>query len=156
MREIIFKGKRKDNGEWIYWNIYGELCRLSGKRARLEIPKTAGESYYHYIYQIRQLILPESISEFSGLTDKNETKVFEGDIVKFTDSLFGYSHTGMVCFNEGSFCIKYEYWNKERFHRIGQTEKWQDMGASAVITYQYEVIGNIYDNPELIGGEKND
>ena len=50
MREILFKAKRVDNGEWVYWNVYGELCKESGKRARLSIKNGATTSYYNYEY----------------------------------------------------------------------------------------------------------
>ena len=151
MREILFRGKQKDNGEWVYGayyhqtEFYGDDC-----------------DYHYIISSCDELednmmcfdgVIPETVGQYTGLTDKNGKKIFEGDVVKFTDSPFGYSYIGVVCFNEGSFCIKYEYWKKEKFHRIGQTDKWQDMGASGTVTYQYEILGNIHDNPELIESE---
>lgn len=149
MRKILFRGKRKDNGEWIYWNIYGELCRLSGKRERLAISKTAGEHYYHYIYQIRQLIIPETIGQYTGLTDKNGKKIFDGDIIK------ALSDSG------NTSCITSV--------GIGNCKETSDDGTTAIAVYttyfsdgyyvlptnkkyknRTEVIGNIHDNPELL------
>lgn len=141
MREILFRGKRKDSGEWVC-GFFVNLPLVHYNRTEPLI--TSGETGTSYE------IDPETVGQFTGLTDKNGKKIFEGDVVKFTDSPFGYSYTGVVCFNEGSFCIKYEYWKKEKFHRIGQTDKWQDMGASGIVTYQYEIWGNIHDNPELL------
>ena len=146
MREILFRARRIDNGKWVEGAPYQEYVEfwqewewfIQTKHPLTNVP------YLHLE------IDRKTICEFTGLTDKNGKKIFEGDVVKFTDSPFGYSYTGAVCFNEGSFCIKYEYWKKEKFHRIGQTDKWQDMGASGVVTYQYEILGNIHDNPELL------
>ena len=147
MREILFRGKRKDNGEWVVGYL---LIGANGNPyiIPLEIARYvhSGDTCVGTFY----LVDPSTVGQLTGLTDKNGKKIFEGDVVKFTDSPFGYSYTGAVCFNEGSFCIKYEYWKKEKFHRIGQTDKWQDMGASGVVTYQYEILGNIHDNPELL------
>lgn len=136
MREILFRGKRTKTGEWVSGLIWHHTEKAS--------------SIYSDELDKHVWVHPETVGQFTGLTDKNGKKIFEGDVVKFTDSPFGYSYTGAVCFNEGSFCIKYEYWKKEKFHRIGQTDKWQDMGASGVVTYQYEILGNIHDNPELL------
>ena len=140
MREILFRGKRKVCDELVYGFPF---ISRNGEYKIKWYDGYYGSSKTSEIY-------PESIGQFTGLTDKNGEKIFEGDVVKFTDSPFGYSYTGVVCFNEGSFCIKYEYWEKEKFHRIGQTDKWRDMGASGIVTYQYEILGNIHDNPELL------
>lgn len=78
MREILFKAKRIDNGEWVYWNVYGELCRESGKRARLSIKKGATTSYYDYIRQAHQMIDISTICQYKGLTDKNGNKIWNG------------------------------------------------------------------------------
>ena len=137
MREILFRGKRKDNGEWVKGSFWDEIPGKLGGIAQY------GSCVFHHVNFT-------TVGQFTGLTDKNGKKIFEGDVVKFTDSPFGHSYTGVVRFNEGSFCIKYEYWKKEKFHRIGQTDKWQDMGASGIVTYQYEILGNIHDNPELL------
>lgn len=136
MREILFRGQAFGGREWIYGHY------RNGRKLHIIYHDENSDNCY--------AVRPESVGQFTGLTDKNGKKIFEGDVVKFTDSPFGYSCTGIVCFNEGSFCIKYEYWKKEEFHRIGKTDKWQDMGASGIVTYQYEILGNIHDNPELL------
>ena len=147
MREILFRGKN-DSGEWVYGWLGHPQCYNT-------TTKMISSVYFTEISddlksRLNIIVDYNSVGQFTGLTDKNGKRIFEGDVVKFTDSPFGYSYTGVVCFNEGSFCIKYEYWKKEKFHRIGQTDKWQDMGASGIVTYQYEILGNIHDNPELL------
>ena len=149
MREILFRGKRTDNGEWLegWYQPPVEVTHCDGRKESLgaSLSVIGQDGFLEDVY-----IIPETLGQFTGLTDKNGKKMFEGDVVKFTGSPFGYSYTGVVCFNEGSFCIKYKLWRKEGFHRIGQTTQWQDMGASGIVTYQYEILGNIHDNPELL------
>ena len=140
IREIIFRGKRVDNGEW----VYGDLLTGTDILECWEISEKTGMGD-------RYDIDPETVGEYVGIKDKNGKKIFEGDVVKFTDTTFGYSHIGEVCFDKGSFCILYEFYGRKKLHRIGKTDKWQDMGASGTITYSYEVIGNIIDNNELLG-----
>ena len=143
MREILFRGKQKGIMNW----VEGTGIFTDGINTWL----SANEPNRPIAYGLKhKIVLSETVGQFTDLTDKNGKKIFEGDVVKFTDSPFGYSYIGVVCFNEGNFCIKYEYWEKEEFHRIGQTDKWQDMGASGTVTYQYEILGNIHDNPELL------
>lgn len=141
IREILFRGKTKQ-GEW----VYGDLLRQYGVTEIYVDTDTLSE------YDLpNYLIIPETVGQYTGLKDKNGNKVFEGDIVKFTDTAFGYSHIGAVCFYKGSFCILYEFYGQKKLHRIGKIDKWQNMGASGTTTYSYEVIGNIHDNKELLG-----
>lgn len=150
MREILFRGKHRDKGF-----VFGYYGVFKGS-PQIYVPFTAEEekrNQGHIFSAIGGLwyeVYAETVGQFTGLADKNGREIFEGDIVKFTDSPFGYSEVGSVCFHEGSFCIQYTYWSEVRFHRIGKTEKWQDMGASGTVTYEYELLGNIHDNPELL------
>lgn len=149
MREILYRGQMKsDNGEnkkgkW----VFGHYCELID-----------GKKIIPYIYHKGEII-KETLGQYTGLTDKNGNKIFEGDIVEFESH--GYipsSERGTVIFKDGCYGIEYEDdfikkygWDK-KFHRIGMVSEWQDMGASGTITYTYEVIGNIHDNPELLKG----
>jgi uncharacterized phage protein (TIGR01671 family) len=137
MREILFRGKRKDNDNpW----IYGHLHKMDGY----------GTGYTEYGIQVQDtstsrpwsvLVIPETISEFTGLTDRNGKKIFEGDIV---EGLFLHSMpvNSVVAFSDGSFGL---LWN-----RAGAETFW---AFTSICNVEYEVIGNIHDNPELLKGE---
>ncbi|MBQ7818479.1 MAG: hypothetical protein IJ341_02160 [Bacteroidales bacterium] len=122
----LFRAKRKDNNEWLYWNIYGELCRVSGKRTRLAITKGAGTSYYDFIHQIRHLLIPKTIGRFTALNDKNGKKVFEGDIV-----VLRACRPHEVIYSNGGFEL------------VGTAIPIRNVD-------RFELIGNIHDNPELM------
>ncbi len=137
MREILFRGKRVDNGEW----IEGGYAENGGKtfiivRTRY-IPDTRDWDTVEYYennpcYHLSMIeVDPETVCQYTGLTDKNGRKIFEGDIINDID--YGI----MKCiYLHGSFV-----WYKEDGFKI------ECMRYVPVI----EVIGNIFDNPELIG-----
>ena len=145
MREILFRGKRKDNDNpW----IYGHLHKMDGY----------GTGYTEYGIQVQDtstsrpwsvLVIPETVGQYTGLTDKNGKKIFEGDIVRADDFIFsiqygkcggtqnadnyGYMGFYLEAVSEGTkLCAKY--------------------GLRDDICYftDISVIGNIHDNPELL------
>lgn len=130
MREILFRGKRIDNGEWVEGN-YGEYYNGEKKVSCISIPSKetiSGSLCYD--------IIPETVGQFTGIKDKKERVVFEHDIVKAYDPLDEISFIGVVKYFDGSFYIcDTDFCSYYR---------WMD--------YEIEVIGNIYDNPELMGG----
>ena len=122
MREILFRGKRTDFNRW----IEGYLYRLSEKLNPFIMIKNQGGTAFE--------VIPESISQFTGLTDKNGKKIFEGDIVKCISSDFvGRPKTDTITVNDMTDYNTLVYLN---------------------CSNEIEVIGNIHDNPELLkGGE---
>lgn len=137
MREIIFRGKSKDNGEWIYGGAVHQTDCYGMKVDRWYIIDGTDTNDYDIGYPIR--VIPETIGQYTGLTDKNGTRIFEGDIVLYD----GEKH--LVVFetrNEtGYFGIK-----------IDHIETWGF--CLSVPANSMEVIGNIHDNPELVERRK--
>lgn len=126
MREILFRGKRVDNGEW----VYGHYCRYgyTDKEKDYIIPHYASDLYAFEV-------IPKTVGQYTGLTDKNGTKIFEGDIVKW------FSRKYTVVYKDGRFIGE-----KEHFIGVDEYEFINLYGS-------LEVIGNIHDNPELLGVE---
>ena len=136
MREILFRGKRIDNGEWAYGNLnYGTI----------EI-KSIKDSYYISDFDVNPWdkkfypVIPETIGQSTGMTDKNDKKIFDGDILKEYGSM--PEHSLMVIRNVGFGCFIEFY-----FH--GEKHSTEQVGHIGWLSYD-EVIGNIYDNPELL------
>lgn len=124
MREILFRGKN-DAGEW----LYGYLTKPAGNPCFI----IDGDDYFGGV-------IKETIGQYTGLTDKNGTKIFEGDIVKGT-IVSQWAKEEIICCVEyqtdGFVCIeKGEYKHKVKFAK------------------NIEVIGNIHDNPKLLQGEE--
>ena len=131
MREILFRGKTLC-GKWVEglpYEVDGVIDCIRVKEQILDII-----SYTTY------KVIPESISEFTGLTDKNGNKIFEGNIVDY--DYFGERKIGKIFFNN----CGYEIENEGCFLCVHYTDKQLDC----------EVIGNIHDNPELLKGGGTD
>lgn len=145
MREILFKGKRVDNGEWVEGS-----CVVTEKEAyivfgveTMPIDSECCDLYATEWYQVN----PETVCQFIGLTDKNGVKIFEGDIVS-TDIERPYL---IVEFRDGCFM----------FNCNDGGEDYYDIMLPILdepqTQYKYgEVIGNIFDNSELMEGGGSD
>lgn len=143
MREILFRGKRKDNGEWVEgYLIRDEICNT-------HIP------YIGYLFDAGHdvdisEVIHETVGQFTGLTDKNGKKIFEGDVLPIEDEIIA-----VVIFRDGCFRLE-EYglsgaWTESGFDECGGG--WDIIECSPIdwySTYDMEVIDNIHDNPELL------
>lgn len=130
MREIKFRGKRLDNRKWVYGylceNTYGEICIQ--EIVRKVINRFVVPSRLHPVN-------PDTIGQYTGLKDKNGREIYEGDIISGSNgSINGY---------EWPFKLLIK-WNDKKCGF--NTPAWGYMDS----THYYEVISNIYDNPELL------
>ena len=126
MREILFRGKRADDGAW----VYGWLCRYPFGRWPLKdaiIPSEDAEGGYHHFVEVD----PSTVGQFAGLPDKNGKRIFEGDVVAYPE----YGNLAVV-WDDGLFQLA----KNDTFY-----ERLDHYSSAAAI-----IIGNIHDNPELL------
>ena len=166
MREILFRGEDVETGDWVKGQ-YVRLFDYKGNRYHRIYPGYA-ESDCGDLYPDWYEVDPETAGQFTGLIDKNGKKIFEGDVFKFPDEIFESYYT--------SCGIEYNSWETENYGVVGYNE---DYGKYDFVQYRYgnnaveadlnenkdlefadfinelEVIGNIHDNPELLGGAEN-
>lgn len=147
MREILFRGKRVDNGEWVY-GTYGRHTSFDAMIIDRPYLDSNGDLTALNFWTVN----PETVGQFTGLTDKNGVKIFEGDIVKEYKTKDKVK--GVVKFGEYQSGINkyaddlgfYIEWTTENF-LIRELGYWCRKNM-------LEVIGNIHDNPELLEGKK--
>ena len=144
MRYISFRGKRVDNGEW----VYGYLVEMFG------VLNIIGKDNENIVYEI----IPETVGQFTGLTDNNGNKIFEGDIVKYSDEEYycpeEYTEfIGEIVFEKGAFgigCrkelpIDLDYWcDNDNF--VSLWELYWNLNCAQCELPMIEVIGNVFDN----------
>lgn len=144
MREILFKAKRTDTDTWEEGNL------LAFDSRRYIINDT--ESIYHCPQcdreEIREMwfaVIPETVSQFTGLYDKNGVRIFENDIVIIGGNK---SFPTVVEFLSGSWQCVRKYTDKGREKEYSYLHRLEYDNPN-----QYEIIGNRFDNPELLKGK---
>lgn len=145
-REILFKAKRKDNGEWVEGLIGSPHCTDTEKGV---------QSYYFCELKdgksCQRIVSADTICQYTGLTDKNRNKIWENDVVKYH---FG-EEVAPIRFGEYQSCF-----DSTKTAHIGFYVDWKNNKALRkdlgywVNMIDCNVIGNIFDNPELIGGNE--
>lgn len=134
MREILFKGKRLDNEEW----ITGHLLKYDDGRARI-VPNNTDIFCYEKDESIIQTVAhrvdPETVGQYTGFVDKNGKKIFEGDILSI--------------YNSKAFLFVVE-WNNQYVLKCTTNGVSDNILNVIESSEDVEVVGNIYDNPELI------
>ena len=149
MREILFRGKTKQ-GEW----VYGQYCELTDGKRILPCIYYKGE------------IIKETLGQYTGLTDKNGKKIFEGDIVEYEHELRGFlrfeigedykprrSHS---CHWDDKHYLHYkrnyavEWKGKDARWILRNGSDQHDLRQMSLSMHNGVIIGNIHDNPELL------
>lgn len=124
MRDIKFRGKSIDNGEW----VYGDL--LIQKNSRQCLIRTYDTELQEYVFHE---VSPETVGQYIEFKDRNEKEIYEGDIIKTND--------GMVC----------EVVYEEEWCRFVCVYKNGAVGHMPfIIEEDGIVIGNVFENPELL------
>ena len=124
MREILFRGKTLDVSEW----VYGYYVQQYGTDAIYF--KESDENGFE-----RLLIYSETVGQYTGLRDRNGRKIFEGDIVKCSDG--------------ENYQVVFEQRNNSAYFGLATTEN-DTWVFEDIITSNLAIVGNIYDNPELL------
>lgn len=127
MREILFRGKQPVSGEWAYGSLITETNPFDQNMVMTHI-------YDNDCNEI--LVTPQTVGQYTGKNDENGKKIFEGDICWFYGGEYysgSWEHNAIVAITDIT--------NDEQIHYLKNAE-------------YCEVIGNIYDDPELIGGNK--
>ena len=138
MREILFRGKRIDNGEWIYGYYARKGADKESFRHYICVSTFSSDyqsnyTYPFYLYDYE--VDPSTVGQYTGLTDKNGKKIFEGDIIlrRYVRPYFLVEYSEeeteyQANFFDGSYASLYKYFSSK----------------------ESKVIGNIHDNPELL------
>ena len=156
MREILFRGKRIDNGDWVYGAL-ANFRSIANEIYTAIIPKVDVENSMMEIKSVD----PSTVGQYTGLIDKNGVNIFEGDIVDLfgmkgkvvqecgafgigfmktidydlLESKIPFNNSAIFCFNDNFISLWEVFWNYE-----------QDDNP----LYEVEIIGNIHDNKELL------
>ena len=128
MREIKFRGKRLDNGEWVDGYLH---LPIGGDNLMIQVSNTDSLA-----------VIPDTVGQFTGLHDKNGKEIYEGDIIRgncghgevrhlisFYDMIASFVAEMLPDIDISDYCSLSQIW---------------------ILKYNKDVIGNIHDNPELL------
>lgn len=142
MREILFRGKRLDNGTWTTGTPFFVKGRCKMIHAVAVHPDYLDEGDDGHVYYSEGYpVIPATVGQYTGLIDKNGKKIFEGDIVKLRLLAAKMEWKGVCEYRNGAFGLAWQYAG-ERYCTFAGT-----------CNAEYEVLGNIHDNPELMEDE---
>ena len=124
-REILLRGKREDNKEWVYGYLVKSEDYIFDYSERIDIPYVIPIDNFNLKDYREYRVIPETVSQYTGLTDKNGKKIFEGDILKSY-----YDKPGIVKWNNEICAFQVKGIPSQTMKRC----------------YQMKVIGNIYES----------
>lgn len=143
MRDILFRGKRLDNGEWVcsgstihFTPEEGDLVFIAKKDDRCGCVQDENDNILSIEYGTLYKVNPETVGQFTGEIDGNGKMIFEGDIVRCKRiHCDGKEMVAQITYKDCCFCAK---------------EKKSVNQPAMDLCSDFEVIGNIHDNPELL------
>lgn len=138
MREILFKAKRIDNGEW----VEGLLWKKKPNANKIFISCFPDMDDNEEVY----VVDPNTICQYTGLTDKNGNMIWENDIVIYDNSSYNVycvPHKGQIIHRHGCLCFKYFLYGSVTYKSFLSDDFFEK---------KCEVIGNVFDNADLVKG----
>lgn len=135
MREILFRGKRVDNGEWVEGAYFPDKDGVSLICTNIVAGTPVDEAGMCVAWTVDS----DTVGQYTGLTDKNGKRVFEGDVMGF--DAYGFHYKGVVSFADGNFYINCNCSNAFPFL------------DDAIKRHDAIYVGNIHDGPEMMEGE---
>lgn len=127
MREILFRGKSRDTAKWVFGDFVSDACGISHEECLNE---------YGDVGCIMTYVIPETVGQFIGLTDKSGKKIFEGDIVVYL-----YDNKPHLVEWKDTSC---------GFEPFSDSNENCGHCGGGLMPESTKVIGNIHDNPELL------
>lgn len=142
MREILFRGKSTETNQWIYGGFHiwekRQVCALGNDRLKddeiscvITVNSFADWNMPRTMQAVE--VIADTVGQYTGLTDRNGNKIFEGDIVNI---LTENEEIGVIVYEDGGFIAHADKFSIDIIYKINRTD--------------VEVIGNKYDNPKLM------
>ena len=143
MREILFRGKRISSGEWVIGGIMKTFHPNYDCENEEDFLSQKPNCYCICANNKDYFVEQASIGQYTGLTDENGIEMYEGDIIHGASHWLERYVPAVVTFRNGSFGLLWYRGEVEEFNPF-----------TSMCNVEYTVVGNIYDNPELMkGGE---
>lgn len=134
MREILFRGKRTNDGKWVYGHLIESDTYTHQIFIVTEANWESSDKSFDFLDTDVYEVLPETVGQYTGLTDKNGNKIFEGDILK-------------ASYFDWKYVVE---WDEDNGRFLGFTIESERKIAYVRRKPKSEIIGNIHDNPELL------
>ena len=156
MREVLFRGKTK-TGIWIEGFLFQTECD-GVKEWNISMSPLSANDYSEILGDYGDVI-PETVGQYTGLTDKNGKKIFDGDIVKVVvnrhvcDKIDVREEKGLIDYDAmGMLSLVLYFHNDVPIY----SDVFNELSLSSCVQdFHFELIGNIHDNPELLKGAEN-
>lgn len=151
MRGIEFRGKHTDSGLWVYgYVVETSTYGVPGHKTVVGIYEKPKKDFDRDWWKVD----PDTVGQYTGLKDKNGTKIFEDDIVKCVDANNGGSFTAIVSFGNPNceYNWGFQLVKMDGDHLNTDILSWVDMEKAGAYI---EVISNIYDYAKIIGENNN-
>jgi uncharacterized phage protein (TIGR01671 family) len=161
MREILFRGKRLDNRGWVEGWLYKRVVHLEGCHQNVVVDAIEVYDGKNPLSISYYTVDPDTVGEYTGMTDMAGRKIFEGDLLSATINAKTGKHKDQWGFEvwdtekqETVWSVEWKNFNAQNGFRVyGKDRRFNiSLSNSVIINGDCRVIGNIHDNPELLDG----